>query len=72
MDKLGDYSSEAIELLMIYATKVFLAIITLIVGLWIIKTAVKVTRKALKKTNTDETLVLFLLASFHGFLKRYC
>jgi len=69
MDKLGDYSSEAIELLMIYAPKVFLAIITLIIGLWIIKTAVKVTRKALRKTNTDETLVPFFTSLVSWLLK---
>ena len=48
MEKLGDYSDKAIELLMTYAPKLVLAIITLIIGLWIISIVVNVVQKPLK------------------------
>lgn len=69
MGTFGDYSSEAIELLMIYAPKVLLAIITLVIGLWVIGTVVKVTRKGLKKSNTDATLVPFFTSLISWILK---
>ncbi|EFK06077.1 putative small-conductance mechanosensitive channel [delta proteobacterium NaphS2] len=69
MDKLGDYSSDAIELSMIYAPKVLLAIITLVIGLWIIGSVVKVTRKGLEKSKTDETLVPFFTSLISWTLK---
>ena len=60
MGTLGNYSDKAVELFMTYAPKLVLAIITLILGLWIIGTIVKVTRKALQKSKTDKTLVPFI------------
>lgn len=60
MENLGNYTDKAVELFMAYAPKLVLAIITLIIGLWIIKVVVKVTRKALEKSNTDKTLIPFI------------
>jgi len=56
MDK---YSDKAIALFMLYVPKVALALITLIVGLWIIGMFVKLTQKALTKSKADPTLVPF-------------
>jgi small conductance mechanosensitive channel len=69
MEKLGDYSDKAIELLMTYAPKLVLAIITLIIGLWIIGTVVNVTRKALGKSKTDKTLLPFITSLISWILK---
>ena len=47
-------------MLMMYLPKLAAAIITLIVGLWIIGVVVKLTRKGMKKSKLDQTLVPFL------------
>jgi small conductance mechanosensitive channel len=44
----------------IYLPKLALAIVTLIVGLWAIGILVKISRKAMGKSNLDETLIPFL------------
>ena len=36
MDKLGNYTDKAVELFMSYAPRVVLALVTLIIGLWVI------------------------------------
>jgi len=69
METLGDYSGKAIELLMTYAPKLFLAIITLIIGLWIIGIVVNVSRKALEKSKTDKTLLPFFTSLISWILK---
>lgn len=69
MEKLGGYSDKAIELIMIYAPQLILAIITLIIGLWIIGTVVNLTRKALEKSNTDKTLIPFISSLTSWMLK---
>ncbi|MBT7698076.1 MAG: mechanosensitive ion channel [Desulfobacterales bacterium] len=69
MEILGDYSDKAIELLMAYAPKFVLAIFTLIIGLLIIGSVVKVTRKALEKSKTDTTLIPFITSLISWVLK---
>ncbi len=69
MGTLGNYSDKAVELFMTYAPKLVLAIITLIIGLWIIGTVVNVTRKALQKSKTDKTLVRFITNLISWILK---
>lgn len=44
----------------IYLPKLALAIVTLIVGLWVIGLVVKVARKGMGKSNLDQTLIPFL------------
>lgn len=62
MDILENYSEKAIELLMAYAPKFVLAIITLIIGLWVIRVLVNLTLKTLEKTKTDKTLIPFVIS----------
>ena len=69
METLGNYSEKAIELLMVYAPKFVLAIITLLVGLWIISIVVKVAQKALEKSKTDKTLRPFFTSLISWMLK---
>jgi small conductance mechanosensitive channel len=45
---------------MAYAPKVVLAVITLVVGLWLIGLITKVTRKSMEKTKVDKTLIPFI------------
>jgi len=60
MDNIVTYTETAIELTVLYAPKLALALIVLLIGLWIIKGASKLTVKSLKKTNVDQTLVPFI------------
>ena len=53
-------TEKIIEMLMMYLPRLASAIITLIVGLWIIGVVVKLTRKGMEKSNLDQTLVPFL------------
>lgn len=69
MEKLGVYSDKAIELMMMYAPRLVLAILTLIIGLWIIGALVGLTRKALEKSNTDKTLIPFISSLMSWSLK---
>ncbi|MBN1350805.1 mechanosensitive ion channel [candidate division KSB1 bacterium] len=67
MSILAQYSDEAIKLLMTYGPKLLLAIITLIVGLWVIKLIVRGLKKVLEARNVDSSLRGFL-ASISGVL----
>lgn len=59
MEKYSQYSEKAIELFMLYVPKAALALITLVIGLWIIRIAVNLTQKGLTKSKADPTLVPF-------------
>ena len=48
------------ELIMDYSVKIAFALITLIIGLWLIGKVVKFTRSSMVKAKVDETLVPFL------------
>jgi small conductance mechanosensitive channel len=69
MKNIDVYITKAVELLITYAPKVILAIITLIVGLWLIGLITKVTRKSMEKTNTDKTLIPFMTNLVSWLLK---
>jgi small conductance mechanosensitive channel len=60
MENFDTYTSKAVELIMAYAPKVVLAVITLVVGLWLIGLITKVTRKSMEKTKVDKTLIPFI------------
>jgi small conductance mechanosensitive channel len=60
MENVDAYTTKFIELVMAYAPKFVLAIITLIVGLWIIGLVTNVVRKAMEKTKADKTLIPFI------------
>ncbi len=44
---------------MLYVPRVALALVTLIIGLWVIRMVVKLTQKGLTKSKADPTLVPF-------------
>ena len=69
MGNLQNYTGKAIELLMTYGPKLLLAIITLIIGLWIIKLFVKGIGRAMEKGNVEATLHKFLLGLISVILK---
>ncbi len=69
MENIDAYTTKAIELVMAYAPKVVLAIITLIVGLWLIGLVTKVTRKSMEKTKADKTLIPFITNLISWILK---
>jgi small conductance mechanosensitive channel len=69
LDKANDYSSIAIDYVMTYGPKVVLAIVTLIVGLWIIKLVTNSTRKAMTKKEFDPSLTPFLVTILSVALK---
>lgn len=60
MDNLESYSGKAIELLMEYGPKLFLALLVLVIGLRIIKWVKKGVKISLQKTNANVTLIPFL------------
>lgn len=68
-DNASDYSSIAMEYVVEYGPKVILAILTLIIGLWLIKMVVKGSRKAMNKREFDPSLSPFLLAILGAALK---
>ena len=59
-EDLSNYTDTAIEMVMLYAPKVVLAIIVLIVGLWLINRLVKLIDKAMQRRNTEPTLARFV------------
>lgn len=62
MDKIMD-------LILVYGPKLILALLTLIIGLWIIKAIVKGTKKAMDKKETDQSLKSFLSGMLSILLK---
>jgi len=62
-------SDQAMSMIMEYGPKLLLAIVTLIIGLWIIKHLVKLTDKAMTKGKTDETLAPFIKSLIGTVLK---
>lgn len=69
MGNLEAYTSKAIELIMSYGPKVLLAIITLLIGLWLIKILVKAFKKVLENAGTDVSLQKFLTSLVSILLK---
>ncbi|RMG36792.1 MAG: mechanosensitive ion channel family protein [Methanobacteriota archaeon] len=69
MDNLQGYTDKAVELAMLYAPKLLLAIITLIVGIWIINMVTRFFNRAMEKGKVDESLRKFLASMAGGILK---
>jgi len=57
------------ELLINYGSNIVMAILTLVVGLWIVKFLVRLVRKGLEKGETDSTLRSFLVSFVSILLK---
>ena len=60
---------KASELGLEYAPKLALAILTLIIGLWIIKGITKLTKKSMKASKVDPTLIPFMSSLVSWLLK---
>lgn len=69
MEKAGSYFDKFVDLFVVYAPKLVLAIIVLIIGLIVIKSITKFTSKLLKKREMDETLSSFLASFLSALLK---
>lgn len=57
------------EILLNYAPKIVGAILTLIIGLWVIKFVTRLIEKKINQSNVDETIRPFLVSMFGGILK---
>jgi len=69
VNKAFDFTQTAIDLLWKYGPDIVLAIITLIVGLWIIKMISRTVRKVLTKREFDPSLTPFLVTLLNIALK---
>jgi small conductance mechanosensitive channel len=69
MDDLSIYAEKGIELLLEYGPKLLLAILTLIVGLYVIKLLDKGFERAMEKGNIEISLKKFLLSMVRILLK---
>lgn len=61
MDAIVGKSDQLLTMAMDYAPKLLLALITLVIGLWIIKVITKGVRKVMDKRNVDATLKPFFI-----------
>lgn len=69
MDKVEQYSGKAIELAMGYAPKLVLAILTLIIGMWIVGIIVGILKRTMNKRGVDTSLQPFLCSLAGSILK---
>ena len=69
MDKMEKYTSMAVEMVMNYAPKLLLAILTLIVGLFIVKLIVGALGRVMDKKGVDASLKPFLKSLVGSLLK---
>jgi small conductance mechanosensitive channel len=69
MQDLTSYSDQALTLLMAYGPNLILAILTLAVGLWVIKAIVKALARTFEKKEYDPSLETFILSLTRILLK---
>ncbi|RLD84419.1 MAG: mechanosensitive ion channel family protein, partial [Bacteroidetes bacterium] len=69
MENYQIYVDQGVGLVMVYGPKLLLAIVTLIVGLWIIKSLTKASSKVMKKGDMDASLKSFLTSIISIILK---
>ena len=69
MGNLDKYSDKALEIGMLYGSKLLFAILTLVIGLWIIRLFMKVFDKAMDRARVDLTLQRFLMNLIGVLLK---
>ena len=67
MEELNKYSDQGIELVINYAPSLLLAILTLVIGLWLISIVTRALKRALAKRDYDKSLETFV-ASFTNIL----
>ena len=69
MEQIQPYLDKAIELSMAYLPKVVLAVVTLVVGFWIIKRVIKGMNRVLGHKAVDDTLQKFMTSFIDVLLK---
>ena len=69
MENYQVYFDQGIKLVMAYGPKLLLAIITLVIGLWVIKSMTKASAKMMKKGDVDESLRPFFTSIISVVLK---
>lgn len=69
MEKIDYYINELTTLFVAYAPKVLLALLTLLIGLWVIKSITRLTDKAMEKREVDVSLRNFLSSLVSIILK---
>jgi len=69
MEQIENYSYKIIDLLITYTPKLIGAIITLIIGLWIIKRITNLVKKTMSKRDVDASLQPFLAGIISSLLK---
>jgi len=69
MENIDAYIKEAVSLAMVYGPKLILAVLTLIIGLYLIKIVTKSTGKLMKKRELDESLRPFFVTLISALLK---
>ena len=69
MDKMQHYIDKIYDMALDYGPKVLLAVITLIVGLWIIKIILKAVNRGFEKSKMDESLRPFISSLLGWTLK---
>ena len=69
MEKLEHFNTYLADLTRDHGPKLLLAIVTLLIGLWIIKIITRFTKKGLKKSKIDDSLGSFLASMFSIVLK---
>lgn len=69
MEKFDYYLQKLIDMAVEYGPKLLLAIVTLLIGLWIIKVILRAINKGFEKSNVDESLRPFLSSLLNWTLK---
>ncbi len=69
VNNLQKYADQLMELVIAYAPKFILAIVTLIIGLWVIKMIMKGIARGFEKRNVDPSLAPFLKSLISATLK---
>ena len=69
MEEVTNYTDKALELVWLYGPKVLLALITLLIGLWIIGIITRGMGKMMDKRNVDPSLAPFLKSLIGTLLK---
>lgn len=60
MENISALSQKALELVVGYAPRLVLALLTLVIGLWIIRGLVKIVRLSMERSKVDKTLIPFM------------
>lgn len=69
MENIEVYTEKAIEVILSYGLKLLLAIITLIVGLWLIRIAGRSIQRVMERKDFDPSLSVFLKTFINALLK---